>query len=438
LRPLVCSIRISRKKKTNALLSLWNFAGSRATTRKNFAASATSPCVPVRVGCRPIKVCSEIQGHLLYELERFPLSLEGWEWILDGDIAYILQDSERKTNLLQLSNVFLADAIGSVIAAIFRLESGSDFARLIQCTRHDRIRLLEKMLGGESLPDLNQLAEDFEVAAQGNNFNFEVPDTEKEAKLTSLEVEHDKKDQTNQMDQEDEKEAENADGKGEQGPLGIDKKEHAPTEGKRVRLRVQNRPSQGNRARSSHVVTDGDFCEKKVMEFELMEYPPRYPLHVAHITGYNGPRCDILSFASTEDRETFKISRNPELIVRFIEVKGRSSDGASILLKGNELDAAKNYGERYFLYRLYVERDGHYELSILQDPLQDPEATENIMEIKLESALTTHRFGLHGGIRQGDHNYWDGFELPEYEVEEAYSNGVNPDTEAINLETRST
>ena len=374
-----------------------------------------------------IVVCADIKGHLLYEGTRYPLCLAPWGWIHHGDAAYILQDPDYSKQKLPLANIFLADAIGAVIATIFRLESGSDFARLIQCPRQDRIKLLEKMLGGESVPDLVALADEFEVASLGNDYNFDLPDQDDDTEEDEPKDEGGKEDKSEDDGKTGEKgegdqpagEEEGAPGEDsgcDRGPLGVGEKGHSPSAAKRIRLKIQRKPSQGGKRRSgSHLVTDGEFCEKKAMEFELTATPPRFPYHVGRVTGYNGPKCDILSFTSREDRDVFKKSKNPELIARFIEVKGRSCGVASIELRGNELAAARNYADRYYLYRLYVAGGGEYELSILQDPLQDPDAAIDLMEIDFEAAQTTRRFELHGGILQGEHNDWDGDDLPEYE-----------------------
>lgn len=371
-----------------------------------------------------IFVCDVIEGHLLYEGVRYPLTLGPWEWIHHYDTAYILQAPDYQKQKLPLTYTFLADAIGAVIATIFRLESGSDFARLILCPRQDRLKLLEKILGGEAVPDMAALEEEFEVASEGNDFKFDIPDEPEDEEGDDQDNAPsdtgdggEEEDEPGQPSDENAGDEGNDDGDGDEGgPLGVDEKEHEPSATKRVKLRVQRKPSKGGKRQSgSRLVTDGEFCEKKVMEFELSEDPPRFPLHVGRVTGYNGPKCDILSFASRENRKSFKETKNPELIERFIEVKGRSSDLASILLKGNELDAARNYADRYYLYRLYVAGVSEYELSILQDPLNDPDAAIDLMEINFEVAQSTRRFDLAGGIKQGEHNAWDGDDLPEYE-----------------------
>ncbi len=127
------------------------------------------------------------------------------------------------------------------------------------------------------------------------------------------------------------------------------------------------------------------------MEFEESSDPPRFPILVGRITGVDAPGCDVLSFASAEDRAGFK---NPETrdwakVLRFIEVKGRSSAAAKIELKDNELKAARTYKDRYYLYRFYIERPGVFLVAALKDPLGAEEGTSTAVHIDLERARST-------------------------------------------------
>ena len=79
---------------------------------------------------------------------------------------------------------------------------------------------------------------------------------------------------------------------------------------------------------------------------------------------------------------------------RFIEVKGRSNSTAKIDLKGNELTAASKYRDRYYLYRFYEQDAGDFVVSILKNPVEAEEAVEPVIEVDLEVATTTERFGF--------------------------------------------
>jgi len=117
---------------------------------------------------------------------------------------------------------------------------------------------------------------------------------------------------------------------------------------------------------------------------------------VSHIQGYEGPGCDIISFQTDTDWQEYKKdpNSNPPMIKRFIEVKGRSNEKGSIPLKGNELDAARIYAEQYFLYRLYEKNNLENVLLILNNPLEQKEALENIIEIDLAKATKTEKYHL--------------------------------------------
>ena len=87
-------------------------------------------------------------------------------------------------------------------------------------------------------------------------------------------------------------------------------------------------------------------------------------------------------------------------VARFIEVKGRSSEGATIELRGNELAAADRYKERYYLYRFFETEDGTFDLAILDNPLGHPEALRSAVHVGMEQANATQRFTLIGGLRK--------------------------------------
>jgi hypothetical protein len=140
------------------------------------------------------------------------------------------------------------------------------------------------------------------------------------------------------------------------------------------------------------------------MEFEQSFVPPRFPVRVSHITGREGAKCDILSFATAESRDTFLANQPGDLdtVDRFIEVKGRNDSAASIELRGNELSAAEEFGDRYFIYRLSESADGTYLLTILQNPLCHKEALRPAVHVILENTASTQLFSLSGGLSKDD------------------------------------
>lgn len=106
----------------------------------------------------------------------------------------------------------------------------------------------------------------------------------------------------------------------------------------------------------------------------------------------------MLSFASAEDRANFLAGDHSEArITRFIEVKGRSSEGAKIDLRDNELEAARKHKDKYFLYRVFDRSDGSYALAILKNPLADETGVKVFYEVNLDAATRTEEFNIVGG-----------------------------------------
>ena len=128
-------------------------------------------------------------------------------------------------------------------------------------------------------------------------------------------------------------------------------------------------------------MTNPDRTENLAIEFEKVQN--RFPLKVSDIKGVEAYGCDILSFETEHDRDTFSASPELSLITRFIEVKGSGLARGSITLKGNELKSAQAYPDRYYLYRVYEDEDerGIFELIELANPL---DLDEESLEIEYE------------------------------------------------------
>jgi hypothetical protein len=143
------------------------------------------------------------------------------------------------------------------------------------------------------------------------------------------------------------------------------------------------------------------FCEYKAMAFEEHDTPPRFAVRIGNNTGWQAPGVDVLSFASVEDKAHFLAGDHSEAcIARFIEVKGRSSEGAKIDLRDNALIAARKYKDKYFLYRIFERNDGYYEFATLKNPLADETGVNAFYEVNLEAATRTEAFNLMGGLSE--------------------------------------
>ncbi len=121
-------------------------------------------------------------------------------------------------------------------------------------------------------------------------------------------------------------------------------------------------------------IADGNRCEQICVAFEKSDGQNRLPIRVDHIQGYDGPKCDILSFEDREKLEEFTKTLDYKLVDRFIEVKGKTDYAAKIDLGNYQLDAAQEYDDRYWLYRVYEYPDGRIDLIALNNPIEDENA----------------------------------------------------------------
>jgi hypothetical protein len=346
-----------------------------------------------------LEVCSVLTACISYETESFEYDVSVWGWVIDEKVLYVRSDP---ADPLSPSADLLADAIGEALASVFRIGDGGEFARMLLCQDKDRQQLLRKMRGETIVEDIESIKAEFAAFQVQSPMEARfpiVPPPQVRDSLPELiaspaqahddSPEHPKLPSSTELTPA--------------GPLQITEEETmvSPPPGKQ-KLRIKSVSTTPTTTSSTRRVTDGDFCERKAMEFEESDDPPRFPLLVSQTMGSEGSWCDIVSFATAEAREAFRVSPTRDLgsVVRFIEVKGRSNATATIELKGNELVAAESYGERYYLYRLFEEDKGGFGLTVLQNPLKHKDALQPAVYVRLEGATARQQFTLEGGIQK--------------------------------------
>jgi Domain of unknown function (DUF3883) len=347
-----------------------------------------------------LEVCSELFAEIRYESDSFEYEVPVWGWLLpnEGDVLYVRSDPASQTIL---PSALLADVIGQALASMLRRAEGGEFARIFMCSETDRPALLRKIRGESDDEDLQAIRVEFASVEDDflHHAQFAItaplrPQTRSEPLTNGAKA----------VTSPDNGSGTEAVQPAKSAELHIREEEHTPTAPASLRkLRVQTTASSRRSLATLCRITDSGFCERKVLEFEQADDPPRFALLVSHVTGYEGPRCDILSFATAADREAFGsgTKRDLRLVQRFIEVKGRSERSAIIELKGNELSAAVEHGEKYYLYRLFDAGDGAFILSVLQNPLEHKNALQQVVHVSLDRAEATRKFSLEGGIQLG-------------------------------------
>lgn len=346
-----------------------------------------------------LKVCSELNASMRYDEDEFEFVPPVWGWLIDQDVLYVRSDPAEPVDV---SSDLLADSIGEALASIFRIGDGGEFARIFLCKNRDRRTLIKKMRGEAAEEDMDKIIAEFGasdtvslLAALPADVAITEPVSAEGTPVNGSQLPTQPENQT----KSDFEETSGVSGE----PLQINARAHQPqVQPKRTNLRVQRTTRSPHRMPGMYRVTNGDFCEKKAVEFEEGDEHPRYPLRVGLLTGTAAFGCDILSFASSEDRENFKSGacRDLRKVLRFIEVKGRKNEGGAIEIKGNQRTAAITYKERYYIYRLYKSSPDEYHLSILQAPLQQSEALESSVYVDLNRAKATQQFSLKWGMQE--------------------------------------
>ena len=140
---------------------------------------------------------------------------------------------------------------------------------------------------------------------------------------------------------------------------------------RRLVVRVPGCDGLGGTGRAPVATEDVTF--RIVEAFERQDEAGRHVINVSHLLGADAFGCDLISVPTEEKKQQILSSRevNDSDIVRFIEVKGRSSRTGEIELTENEYEAADKHRDRYYIYRVFVDPNdrNRFELAVLGDPV---------------------------------------------------------------------
>jgi len=307
--------------------------------------------------------CSEVTGTAVVEGHKVPICLEApGESLVVDTMAYLVVP-ERSIEP-SLRNATIAQNVANILAEVLDVERSSDFALLALAQGPaNKVRVLSGILGHDAGEALDKARKTLEVDL-----------TQEEAWLKrSLPP---APTITSQPEVEQIAQVSETETNGEDGPTAVPEKVQAEKEQVEataprppVVRRVVTKRSSSKDIRRSRRVTDPNRCEELVERFE--ESQGRFPLRVSQLQGLTGFGCDVVSFSCTEERNRFVQSKGTAVdsVCRFIEVKGRSSSKGTLPLEGNELDAARRFRNRYYMYRVYEAVQGQeWQVVELADP----------------------------------------------------------------------
>jgi len=326
--------------------------------------------------CKSVRVAVEISG------EKREIDLNEGDSVSIDTVAYLVSEPSDYSRSF-LHDEIIADALGEIVSNILKVDVNNEIARLVSCSSNKRSLLLDRIVGGsgkERMEKARELLKAPEEKDDKETFTKPSPWTPppKAAEETAKEKPEE------EASQEEPKLA-------EVGSVSARDLGPPPSsqEKKVVARRIQGNPKTSKTPHTKKRVNP-DRAENLALRFE--EFQDRYPVKVSHIRGFEAYGCDILSFKSEEDFILFKEESNPDIVERFIEVKGSTNEKGPIILGGNELASAQTYREKFFLYRIYEdENTGIFELIALNDPLgTEKDAFEIHYDINLFRTNKSH------------------------------------------------
>ena len=332
-------------------------------------------------------VCDSIKVTVSYEGAEYDFEIPEWESVRLDDLLYVRCNMKENP-----SPDLLADALGMAMANLFNLNDGDGFAKMFRCSPEDRHALLKRMCGEDAISD-----DELRLASLGASSYWSGPIDPPQDQVQNGEPKGEDT-QPNITDDDQlapetktEKHSETS------GALTISavNTEPLPTSTLRT-ISIRRKAVSTRGASTSYTPADGDQAERIALEFEAADSAPRFPIYVGNYTGSEAYGCDILSFSSQEDFDAFKNSTTRDLskVARFIEVKGRSDAAAKIELSGNELMAARNFHDRYYLYRIVEVEKGLYDLTLLGNPVNAEGAIKYAVYVDLDRAPTRSPYRL--------------------------------------------
>jgi len=317
--------------------------------------------------CKSVRVTIEING------EKREIELGEGDSVNIDTVAYLVSEPSDY-NRSFLHDEIIADALGEIVANILKVDVNNEIARLASCVSEKRDLLLNRIVGGSGKERMEKARELLKEP--------EKKEDEEVFKKPSPWVPPPKIDEKSDAGAPKDESVAEEPKPSDVGTVSVEDVGKIPIlQGKKiVARRIQGNPKNSNVAHNKKRVNP-DRAENIALRFE--ESQERYAIKVSHIRGFEAYGCDILSFKSEKEFILFKEKSNPDVVERFIEVKGSVNEKGSISLGGNELRSAQTYREKFFLYRIYEdEESGLFELIALGDPLNvEKEAFEISYEI---------------------------------------------------------
>lgn len=327
-----------------------------------FSANSESRGLP-RLRDIEIRLCSAIAGRArLADVEVQIELLEEGAYVIEGNHAYVLYRGALPERPFEVPE--LAASIADVFSALLDVQEQTTYMLLANYPPAQRAAVLSQLIGRDIEPvlaDMRTRLPDLQRPAPPRQrrlvpeppLSEEPPETPSEPRMpqetTTVGVEPPSRDAPEQVTPV----TDEAPGLKHSKPLDF-----------RVKATPGAIFQPGREGRWTVDPRDGEQLAEKFEEAQ-----GRFPLRVGHLQGQHTLHCDILSFRTEEDRGRFAETLEHDLIERVIEVKSSTSERGEVTLSGDLARTAMEYGDRFFLYRIWLAGGGAYKLVEVQNPM---------------------------------------------------------------------
>jgi len=334
-----------------------------------------------------IRICKEIDILVKTEDEQKKMKVTT-KHVRDDkkkNVFYIMLDRLEGHDIS--GNALLSRRIEAVFAEMINHNACMHISKILVSGNNQRVEVLDDVSGGSGAEKVKRCKSLFGVKENNNELFLENPvfmdDTDEEHVENEDDQRKKEESDTQPVQDNDEDDVDNLIDEFIVEHI-VDEKEEIINDAPKGMSAIVQEKSTGKRY-NSICISDGKQSEQLIKEYEKKE--KRYPEDVSAYRGLVSYGCDIISFSTEAERNAFRSKPNTDLIARFIEVKGRSDKQGGITLKGNQLECAKMFKERFYLYRVYKDSEG-YEVLTLNDPLNSPaeEVLIQQYEVKIQNS----------------------------------------------------
>jgi hypothetical protein len=304
--------------------------------------------------------------------------LEDGEYIINGENSLLVLSQDLANR--GICDPIVANHVSTLLSAALETESMPELAQIATARHSDRLKLFRDLRDSNADQQLAEAAKRLKLDLFDSTISVQPAPLVAESKQTPKFEAPNNLLALNNIGTENRTDIQQSDQQRPASTLDLDNmkagQKELPEGQRRPQIPIRYQATRGP-VSAMRTTSPVDPIRSQCIAAAFERGQGRLPLEVDSTQGTQGPRCDILSFVSEQDLKDFQETRKTKYIHRFIEVKGSSHSQGLVTLTGNELDAAQEHGERYFLYRVHEDAaTGTASLVILRNPASVRESVQ--------------------------------------------------------------